>query len=476
MSTLTANLKHFYQRPGMWLVYLFVAALSLNNIFLLDKVHAMESIRPGTVPLVMARMTGWFLAFYILVISNFAVYAGSLQMDILNKPAFYILPAHRYISRQVILIAGIVLNLIEAGLIAPTLCGSPGRFISVFGSFFFLGLSVYLINILLLFYGSASKAIPIFLYAILFFFSSVSNALLGTVLHHSMVWVVLGMTLTVFVWYWLGRPEFVRGVASTPLLSGFDLFNKEKVKRFKLTAGTGTWGIRYLTNWISSFFLGRMAGATPFSFQRNVWGLLYFYASKIRSGMVGIIILYIGLWLFCLYIGGEKVWSDNSVVFLFLVASFVMGANLHIPFYLPLPLPLGRSWRFTSTLAGLGILCLLATAVLLSVAGFSSLLRIWLPEITLGGKRLVMGPVPYLFTLSPLILFPICFIAETLFPRVTLLNVVPGFLILFIFLVLPYLAFGTLWAYLFFIPPAWGLLAYALWWFFRKKGLVRVGQ
>ena len=126
MSILTANLKHLYQRRGVWLWYLVIMCQ-------IPMIYSFFLARDGR-----------YLGYLVLSFLSGAI-AASIQKEILSKPFSFCLPGHNEIPRRFILWVGVVLN----GLLGFVFMFYPGlEFPSVFlvvlaGGV--VGLTVYLL-------------------------------------------------------------------------------------------------------------------------------------------------------------------------------------------------------------------------------------------------------------------------------------------------------------------------------------------
>jgi len=94
MSILTVNLKHLYQRRGLWLVYVF-----LGFIIFLCIAAALDHAVPK----------GQFMGF-VLLSFMIGLLAGVLPLEVVTKPFSYCLPGHRKTVRQFIFLVGTAVN------------------------------------------------------------------------------------------------------------------------------------------------------------------------------------------------------------------------------------------------------------------------------------------------------------------------------------------------------------------------------
>jgi MFS family permease len=129
MSVLTVNLKHLYQRRGLWLFYVIVVLFALAGIAILfDDTKAGQGRFVGLI--VLAFVVGLLLAV--------------LPIEVLSKPFSYCLPGHRKMVRKFVFCVGIVFNIFGSLLffVCPSL--NAGQLILAVCSAFFAGLISYL--------------------------------------------------------------------------------------------------------------------------------------------------------------------------------------------------------------------------------------------------------------------------------------------------------------------------------------------
>ena len=457
MNALTANLKHFYQRPGMWAVYLILFLYTLFEIAVLRTDKGFNL---------------YVFPFGLLFSVIFATFTGSLVKDVQNKPFSFLLPGYRAIPRKVILGAGIVFNMIWSVITAAINPLSGESLFTVFFISFFLGMGGFFTSILVLFrFRQVQQHVWPFVVVLAFFsFSSQLRAnFCVMVFAHSVYVCAVGLILLLFSWYWLGRPDHARRLAMTPFLTMFDSYNEAKTERFKLKnrlwSKEQSSGI--LDNWIDSFFFNRMTRSKPFSLRRNLWGQFYSYVSQVQKnvvmGLLGTVLFYVVLlgWM-------SKEATEHVSFTIFLWVSVAIAFSLlRIHLVRSILLPLGRSQWFLTIFCTIVVTSLLVSAGLLALGGLLALLRYFHPHIELGGTTYSMPAFNLFYTSFPLLYFPLAFAVACISRNNIFLSIV----VLLIFGVVPFLAFGWIEGYLFFVPFIWAIFALALGHFFRTARL-----
>ena len=131
MSILTVNLKHLYQRRGLWLLYVLLVLFGFAGIAsLFDNMKAGQGRFIGLIAL--AFVVGLLLSV--------------LPLEVMSKPFSYCLPGHRKMVRKFVFCVGIVFNLLASLLffIYPGL--NAGQLVLVVCSAFFAGMIFYLLG------------------------------------------------------------------------------------------------------------------------------------------------------------------------------------------------------------------------------------------------------------------------------------------------------------------------------------------
>ncbi|MHC4745508.1 MAG: hypothetical protein ACYS8Z_26640, partial [Planctomycetota bacterium] len=131
MSILTANLKHLYQRRGMWLIYLLFVPMAFTFL----KGPLLEE-KPDRGDFVGFAVLPFFIGFILTL----------PQMDVFSKPMSYCLPGHRRMFRRYVFGTGIAISVLCSLLFLshPDLSGWPLLF--VLCSSFFAGLACYVVG------------------------------------------------------------------------------------------------------------------------------------------------------------------------------------------------------------------------------------------------------------------------------------------------------------------------------------------
>lgn len=352
MSVLTVNLRHLYQRRGLWLVYAMFALFPLVSIGVpLDEPVAGEG-----------RFIG-LIAFAFMVGMAMMV----LQMETLSKPMAFCLPGHRAGFRKVIFVIGIVTN----GLSALLFLGYPDLPVVwrsvVLCSAFFAGLIFYLAGAALAFRCRQAYAFVGFLAFALFGGRLLNLHILLeriVVLYPGFV-IVLGLLSARSAWVYLSHAEMVRRHCLRPWVGFDEVFDRRKIGRSQRRREAAPWQKLkdHPRPWVEGFFVTRMTESRPLGMMRFVWGGLYSsFAIPISQWRHALSLAL----FFAVFLGylGPLMWVMPA----FIVPLVVVGTYASQPTaYSSMLIAGGRRQRFFSTLAvviaGAGLLVLFIAAV-----------------------------------------------------------------------------------------------------------------
>ncbi|MBN1509338.1 MAG: hypothetical protein JW955_21005 [Sedimentisphaerales bacterium] len=401
MSILAANLRHLYQRRGVWLGYAMLAFFICISIMVpLGDPVAGE---------------GKFIGLIALALMVGAV-ATVLQMEIMTRPFAFCLPGHRQVVRKFIFSIAVVTNLLGSALflVYPRL---PLRYAPVVvSSAFSAGLVFYLTGVWLAL-GSKQPLGFVGLLALGMFGGGLLN--LHVLLEHVVInypagVITLGLVCSGAMWLYLNDENLARRNCLRPWMGFGDVFNREKLQRFQRISGTSPW--KRLKDhphaWVEDFFVGRMARQGAFSPGRFLWGSLYISFGLLISQWKNALLFVLFMAVFLGYMG-SRMWA--ILVFVPVIMLQVYGSRPTL--YSPMLTAGGREERFDSTLAvtvaGGGLLALfVAAAALVSVP-----LAAIIPEIAYRGVTLTYHVVGINAFYAPLVLLPVAGTIQLVFYR-----------------------------------------------------------
>lgn len=391
MSILTINLRHLYQRRGLWLAYaMFAFFVLISKAVPLDEPTAGEGTFIGLI--VLAFLVG--------------MTAAVLQIEILTKPMAFCLPGHRQVVRKFVLAVGIAANLAGASLFLwyP---GLPFAWrLLVYGSAFSAGLIFYLAGAWLSFRAKQPLAYVGFLALILF-----GGALLRlhvllerAVVMHPVAVMGLGLLSAVATWFYLSAPDLARHHCLRLWVGLADVFDREKLRRSQRVRNAAPWAKLkdHPRVWVQDLFIARMTACRPLSRVRFAWGAVYSSFAVPISQWSNTLLPATLMAAFLGYFGSHYL--------IFMASVPVMTAGMHLShgaLYSSMLTAGGRAERFTSTLAiaaaGTGLLTLfLGAVVALSVP-----LAAIMPDIRCYDLHATYSVISARAFYGPLVLLPV---------------------------------------------------------------------
>lgn len=388
MSILTVNLKHLYQRRGLWVIYaLFgiVAATLIKD------------------PLIRARAgQGDFVG--IAVLPFFIGFLFTLpQMEVLSKPLSYCLPGHRMVFRRYVFCTATATITVCSLLFLryPDLYGGPLALVVC--SAFFGGLTFYMAGVLLAMVGMNMA----FIFGLLPLTVLVGERYELDILVERIIIgdvfsvVFVGILISIGMWFWLGRAGLVRRYCAAPWIGFLDIFNMEKLKR-QGYARLGTKQGRSLKHprpWVGNWFLGRMERYDYCGPGRFFWGALYCTSAMAVSRWQ---IFLLSIPVFTIMFG----YVGQAAMFSLVMVLAMLAIGRQPPVYSTMLISGGRRRRYTTTL-----LLAVTDAVLLCMGtvvmcGLSFLLASFMPTFVVEGHSVSFAPINPLVAIVPLLFLP----------------------------------------------------------------------
>ena len=397
MSILTVNLKHLYQRRGLWLVYLLFGFVVF--IFMKDSlVHP----KAGEGDFVGFAVLSFFIGFFFT----------SPQMEVLSKPLSYCLPGHRRVFRRYVFYTAIATSAVCSMLFLryPDLYGGPLALVVC--SAFFAGLTFYMAGVVPAMIGmNAASICAIPLLTIIVGELYGLDMLLERIIIGNVFGVVLvGILINIPMWFWLGRRGLARRHCAMPWVGFLDVFNMEKLTRYG-NARLGTRQGRFLKHprpWVEKWFLAQMDKYDYSGPGRYFWGVLYSTSALAVSRWQNLPLLALVLTIMFGYIG-------QAVVFALIMLPAMAAIGRQPPVYSTMLISGGRRRRFTTTL-GLAVTdaALLCMATLI-ISGLSILLARFMPTFVLKGHSVGFQPIDPRVAIVPLIFLPFASTMQLIF-------------------------------------------------------------
>ena len=419
MGILTVNLKHLYQRRGLWLVYVFLGLLVFAGI-----AEAMDKHAAGKGKFIILVASALFVGFLSV----------TLAAEVVNKPFSYCLPGHRKVPRKFIFSAGVVANL----LASPIFVLYPGlgwwQWIPVICSAVFAGMVFYWIGVLFAF-GVRNSAAWVGFFPWLIIgggFFDLHITIERTIVENPLGFTLLGFFSSIAAWIWLGNANWARRYCGVPWIGLFDAWNQDKMRKYKQLRAAIKWDKlkKHPNPWVERLFLGRMNKCDYLGQGRYIWGGLYttfgIVLSQWKGVLTGVFIALLMLCLFC-YMG------PAATFMLFFMPGFMI-MHMRPPIYSSMPVSGGRNERFYTTMTLVATTAVLITALVTIIAALSVALTAIMPDITLRGSTFTFHPAIITLFFVPLLMIPLASTFQLIFyrrPIVMVLSVMLLFMLLF---------------------------------------------
>jgi hypothetical protein len=397
MGILKANLRHLYQRRGLWLAYVFLACFVLVSIMV-----------PRDDP------TGGQGRFIGLVVLAFVVglLAATVQMEILSKPFAFGLPGYRHTVRRFIFSIGVVINMLGC-LLFLMYPGVPAGYVSVLlASAFCAGLIIYLAGVWVAF-GSGQPLAFIGFLVMLFFTSRLLNLhvwLEKTIVEKPLPVVSLSLLVAGGMWLYLKADSVSRRNCLRPFF-GFDMaFNQERMQRSQRMKGEAYYWRKlkdHPRDWVEIWFLRQMNRHSSDSSVRFAWGSLYTTYAVALSRWKNILFVMLFLSVFLGYTGGRTEYRVGPVQTGVFIVPLILLMQTRPPLYSAMLIAGGRDQRLISTLVTAVVSWLLVALVFGSVPLISVPLAMVLPDLhyqRLSLEYKAVGPqILYVLVFLPLV-------------------------------------------------------------------------
>ncbi|MBN2272464.1 MAG: hypothetical protein JXN61_17765, partial [Sedimentisphaerales bacterium] len=388
MSILGVNLKHLYQRRGMWLIYLLfgVVALNLVNDSLI-RARAGHGDYVGCV----------VLPFFVGLLLSLP------QVEVLSKPFSYCLPGHRRMFRRYVFWTAGATCLVCSLLFLkyPGLSGWPLALVVCSG--FFAGLTFYMAGVVPSLIGLDSALI--FAVVPLLVIGGERYAwdvLLERVVMENVFSVVLvGILSCIAMWFWLGRADLARRRCAAAWIGFMDVFNKEKLTWYTYARSRSAekkFG-RHPRPWVEKWFLSRMEKCDYGGAGRRYWGALYSTSALAVSRWQNIVLLLLVLTVMFGYIG-------RSVAFVLIIVPAIFAIGRESVVFSTMLISGGRRERFRTTLGMAVTDAVLLCIGTLIVSGLSILMARFMPTFTVEGKTFSLEAIDPRVAIVPLLFLP----------------------------------------------------------------------
>lgn len=373
MSILAANLKHLYQRRGVWFWYVFLLC-QMPMILMPSKFD---------------RYLG-----YLVVSLLMGILAGGLQKDILTRPFSFCLPGHRRIARAFVFWIGGVVNLFLGYVFLryPGL-GFPYVLLVVLAGSF-VGMIAYFYGVYVSFQAVPTPAggivWPLIVCIIFFKWDMVLQTI---IIHQPIVMILVSALVCIWAWKLLGRDFLARKYCGKLIMGMFDSWTRTKIEKYKQVRADRNMTeskVKFFEK-VHEFFLCKMERYEFLSRGRYVWGNIYMVFGKFFGfwniwHVLGFLATIIFLVLFFGFMGPSE--NDKRMIGFLFIAPALSALSLDLIPYRTMLFPAGRRDKYYSFLILSAVLTLLAGLLVLALTGISVFLEQVLPEFSFRG-----GPI-----------------------------------------------------------------------------------
>jgi hypothetical protein len=189
---------------------------------------------------------------------------------------------------------------------------------------------------------------------------------------------ILGMLCNLAGWWWLTNRTHARRFCTMPRLVLLDMWNKEKVERYKQSRAASKKDKMkdHPRAWVEEFYLRRMNRCGYLGVGRHIWGGLYTTFTKALSTWKAQL-----MWLpvVCMIYYAR---SPTGGYLLGILAGNIV-ANIGAPTHKSVFTPQGRKERLVTSVVALGAIVVLTTGIIAAIIALSGILAPIMPKIPL---------------------------------------------------------------------------------------------
>ena len=419
MTILTANLKHLYQRRGLWFVHGLIAFTSWLLIF------SQPEKAPFLILVVFSNLTG--------------LIACAMQTDIAVKPFSFCLPGHRKARRQFLFIVAIAINLLFALVFLryPGVDEASNIFLVITAAFF-VGMICYWLGTAVAFAGNVSAGFLGFypLIGILAKKYELYVEIENVIFFLPKYVIMAGIAVSIAVWLFLASDSWARKHCGAMWLGFFDAWNWQKARSHVTARNAAKLEDGLISKAYENFCLTRIS-QTSGRIAPNLWGSVYStYGHIFCKGKLTFSTLAF-MFIIAIAIGYLPPELANMV---FVVAG-IAAINTALPVHSTLLISGGRNERFYST-----FIIVISIAVIVTLSASLVAMLTWpleniMPPLTLKEGKAIFHAVSLRAFYIPLIMFPAGIVLQILFRKKQMLLMVSWvmffMLCMFFFLIWP---------------------------------------
>lgn len=420
MGTLNVNLKHLYQRRGLWLVYAFLGPIPCLCI-------AAVLDRPGV-------GKGKFGGFVLLSFIS-GLLAAMLALEVVTKPFSFCLPDHRKTLRQFLFVVGVTVSFLGSLVLVLYPGLRPEQLLLVICAACSMGLIFYWLAVAFAL-GIRSSCVfvgflPLVILAGAFF--DLHIIIERAVVANPFAVILSGVLSSVVAWLLLGNADLARRYCAVPWMGFFDAWNRDRIQRYQQARTAVKWEkLKTHPNpWVERYFLGRMQKCEYLSQGRHVWGGLYAaLGPTIPQWKENPSSAFGALFTICLVVGFLGYTGPAGSSFIFVMPGLML-AGMRLPAYSSMLVSGGRKERFVTTITLVATIAVLTTVLVSIVAALSLPLAAVMPDVTLRGTTFAFHAMNTRLFFFPLLMMPIVFALQSIFFRKPVLIMLPIMMLFF---------------------------------------------
>jgi hypothetical protein len=408
MRILVANLRHLYQRRGLWLLH---AALAF--VVLLVALSAVSSPSKGK------GVFGGFLMCSFLL----GLLVALMQMETSSRPFSFCLPGHRHGVRSLVFVVGLgvsaaFLLLVVALLALTSFTGpferaitSPALLVLVLGAYFCASMTAYLLGAGVAFgliHSASAASVMTFVVVVCVAFD-LFTTIQYPILHWPVAVIALALVVALAGWWWLGRPAWLRRYCDRPWIGFFDPWDRSQTQRYR-----AIYAARFIKNTpeLDRFFHG-VIGRRPLSgLGKHAWGALYTTFALLAMQWKGLLSIVLMAVVWAVYVPAAAPASIGVASLILMLTGLVQP-----PLGTTLLIGGGRKERFFATITLILVLSTASVLLVGALVGLTHLLAPFVPAVTWKGHTWHPQAISLQALAVPLVVLPLVGLIQTLFYR-----------------------------------------------------------
>ena len=415
MTIFQANLKHLYQRKAMLFLFLFFALLFTAVIA--------SFVNEG----------GGAILGVLLLVFYIGLFIAALQIEIMTKPFSYCLPGHGDVPVKFMFWVCVIISLV------PSLAFLFRIEVVGFALVLLRCLTVFLLSTVFYWLGvwvtfgnrNWSVAMALFGFAPLVgIWTRDNTAIEGFIFGNWFVILLLAIGVNYLASRLLRDDGLARKYCGKMWMGALDPWNREKLVKFqqvKLKEKEERTGNKrqYLSLKVEEFFLSKISDRSMNDTARHIWSGLYrTFAVLVSTSRWPLLITWPLVICFLCYIG------PASGILYVMPAFMAIQMSLHVRS--PLLISGGRKERFYSALVLAMTVSVLVILTVLSIVVFSKLIAPVMPSIMFKGREMVFTQLNVKMSFLPLLIIPLAFTCNQIFPKQTILSKVLPMIVIMI--------------------------------------------